>query len=73
MLVLRAVHQAIEYARLLNPSLSCLGHLVTRTDRRLLVHGTYERKLRELYADCIFDTTIPEAAAFKVALPDMYS
>ena len=33
---LRAVHQAIDHARLLNPTLRNLGHLVTRSDSRLL-------------------------------------
>lgn len=65
---LRPVHQAIESARLLNPRLALLGHLVTRSDRRLLVHQTYEKQLRELYGSSIFETVVPEASAFKVAL-----
>jgi len=64
---LRAVHQAIDAARSLNPRLRRLGHLVTRCDSRLLVHKAYEQKLRRLYND-VFETTVPEAAAFKVAL-----
>ncbi len=64
---LRAVHQAIDSARRLNPRLWRLGHLVTRRDGRLLVHRAYEQKLRRLYDD-VFETTVPEAAAFKVAL-----
>jgi chromosome partitioning protein len=75
---LRAVHQSIEQARRLNPSLRRLGHLVTRFDRRLLVHRSYEERLRELYGNMVFDTVIPEASAFKVALAcrkpvEMYS
>jgi chromosome partitioning protein len=65
---LRAVHQAIDNARLLNPSLRRLGHVVTRFDSRLLVHRSYEARLRELYADHVLETIIPEAVAFKVAL-----
>ena len=65
---LRPVHQAIEHARLLNPRLSLLGHLVTRQDKRLLLHRTYEQKLRGLYGATVLDTVIPEAAAFKVSL-----
>ncbi len=65
---LRSVHQAIENARLLNPSLQLLGHLVTRSDRRLLVHRAYESKLRTLYGEAVFATVIPEASAFKVSL-----
>jgi chromosome partitioning protein len=65
---LRAVHQAIEQARRLNPSLRRLGHLITRYDRRLLVHRSYEQRLRELYGNMVLDTLVPEASAFKVAL-----
>ena len=65
---LRPVHQAIDNARLLNPRLTLLGHLVTRSDRRLLIHQAYEQKLRDLYGASVLETVIPEASAFKVAL-----
>ena len=65
---LRVVHQAIENARQLNPRLQLLGHLITRSDRRLLVHRSYEQKLRSLYDDTVFDVVVPEASAFKVSL-----
>jgi chromosome partitioning protein len=65
---LRAVHQCIDHARQLNPALRRLGHLVTRYDKRLLVHRSYEQRLRELYQKMVLDTIIPEASAFKVAL-----
>ncbi len=65
---LRAVHQAIDRARLLNFRLRLLGHLVTRADRRLLVHQAYEHKLRQLYGDRVLQTVVPEATAFKMAL-----
>jgi chromosome partitioning protein len=65
---LGVVQQAIEQARWLNPRLELLGHLVTRSDSRLLVHRAYERKLRQLYGTAVLETVIPEAAAFKVAL-----
>lgn len=65
---LRAVHQAIDQARQLNPGLRRLGHLVTRYDRRLLVHRSYEERLRGLYRELVLDTTVPEASAYKVAL-----
>lgn len=65
---LRAVHQAIDEAQRLNPRLRLLGHLVTRFDRRLIVHQQYQRKLRDLYGGSVFQTVIPEASAFKVAL-----
>jgi len=65
---LRAVHQAIDQARRLNPKLRRLGHLVTRYDGRLLVHRSYEQRLRTLYHDGVLETVIPEASAFKVSL-----
>lgn len=65
---LRAVHQAIDNARQLNPKLRRLGHLITRYDRRLLVHPSYEKRLRELYPQFVLETLVPEASAFKVAL-----
>ncbi len=65
---LRVVHQAIVNAHRLNPGLSLLGHVVTRCDARLLVHQSYEKKLRTLYGETVLDTVIPEASAFKVAL-----
>jgi chromosome partitioning protein len=65
---LLAVHEAIQNARTLNPSLRRLGHLVTRFDGRLVVHRAYEQRLREMYGDLTLDTVIPEATAFKVAV-----
>lgn len=65
---LRAVHQTIEQVRTLNPQLRRMGHLITRCDRRLLIHRSYEQRLRELYGNMVLDTVIPEASAFKVAL-----
>lgn len=65
---LRVVHQAVEQARQLNPRLELLGHIVTRYDNRLLVHRSYEKKLRQLYGDSVLNTVVPEASAFKVAL-----
>lgn len=65
---LRAVQQAVHNARLLNPELRLLGHLVTRQDRRLLIHRAYEQKLRQLYGESVLGTVLPEASAFKVAV-----
>lgn len=65
---LRVVHQAIENAKVLNPKLQLLGHIVTRVDQRLLVHRSYEEKLRLLYGDMVLTTVIPESSAYKVAL-----
>jgi len=65
---LRTVHQAIEQVQVLQPSLKLLGHLIIRSDNRLIVHRTYEQQLRRLYGASILSTVIPEASAFKVAL-----
>ncbi len=65
---LRAVHQAIDNARKLNLELRRLGHLVTRYDKRLLVHRSYKERLKDLYRELALETTVPEASAFKVAL-----
>ncbi|TWU54715.1 MinD/ParA/CobQ/CobA-like protein [Rubripirellula tenax] len=65
---LRAVHQCIDNARKLNTNLRRLGHLITRYDRRLLVHRSYEARLRTLYQEMVLDTVMPEVSAFKVAL-----
>ena len=65
---LRAVHQTIEQARKLNPGLRRLGHLITRSDRRLLIHRAYEQRVREIYGENVFETVVPEASAFKVSV-----
>ncbi len=65
---LRAVHQAIDHARRLNPKLRRLGHLVTRYDRRLVIHRRYQAHLRVVYDEMVMETSIPELSAFKVAI-----
>ena len=65
---LRAVHQAVENARVLNPQLRRLGHLLTRTDGRLLIHKYYERRLRKLYGHMVLDNFMSELSSFKVAV-----
>ena len=65
---LRAVHQAIAGVQTLNPALQRYDHLVTRYDRRLLIHQSYAARLREIYPDSVLESVIPEASAFKVSL-----
>lgn len=67
---LRAVHHAVENVRVLNPRLRRLGHLVTRSDGRLLVHKAYERLLRKRHGPLVLDNLMPELSAFKVAVAD---
>ena len=64
---LRVVQQAITHAELLNPGLELLGHLITRVDRRLVIHRSYDEQLRRIYKDAVLETVVPEASAFKVA------
>lgn len=65
---LRAVHQSIEQARKLNPGLRRMGHLITRCDKRLVIHQEYEQRLRSIYGAMVLKTVIPEVSAYKVAL-----
>jgi chromosome partitioning protein len=65
---LRTIHQAIVNASVLQPKLRLLGHVVTRSDPRLIIHRAYEEKLRALYHDAVLDTVLQEASAFKVSL-----
>lgn len=65
---LRAVHETIEQARKLTPGLRRLGHLITRSDRRLLIHRAYEQRVREIYGSNVFDTVVPEVSAYKVSV-----
>ena len=65
---LRVVHESIQSATRLNPRLRLLGHLVSRYDKRLLLHRAYEQKLRSLYGDALLSAVLPEASAFKVAI-----
>lgn len=65
---LRAVQHAVDQASRMNPELRAVRYLITRASRRLVVHQMYEQQLRELYADEVLDTLIPEAVAFKAAL-----
>lgn len=67
---LRAVDQAIESVRTLNPNLQRLGHLVTRSDGRLLVHKFYARRLRQLHGDRVLQCLLPELSAFKLAVTE---
>jgi chromosome partitioning protein len=65
---LRAVHEAIENVRSLKPSLETLGHVVTRSDGRLLVHKFYEQRLRRLRGDDVLENLLPELSVFKLAV-----
>ena len=67
---LRAVHQAIDQARQLNPDLRRLGHLVTRYDRRLLIHRSYHERLRKIYDKMVLDTVVRRSIRLNFELQD---
>lgn len=55
-------------ARSLNPALGRLAILVNKLDRRLSLHGLYERKVRECYPAEVLSTVIPNAVAYPEAI-----
>jgi chromosome partitioning protein len=65
---LRAVQLAYQQAQDMNPRLQTMRYLITRATTRLIVHRMYEQQLRQFHGGAVFDVTIPEAVAFKVAL-----
>ena len=65
---LRAVHQAVEEIRQLNPSIRRLGHVITRRDKKLVIHRHIDGQLRQYYKGQVFNTVISELNDFKVAV-----
>ncbi|HMB06722.1 MAG TPA: ParA family protein [Isosphaeraceae bacterium] len=51
-----------------NPRVATLGFLLTMINPRLAVHKGYEEMLRGMYAEAVFETTIPIATDFKEAI-----
>lgn len=62
---LEAVRQAADGP---NPRLHLLGLVLTLVQPRLGVHAAYERVLRELHGDAVFETRIPASAEVKEAI-----
>ena len=50
-----------------NPHLRMLGYLITLR-QRLAIHSAYERQLRQLYGDLVFDAPFPMKKDFKEAI-----
>ncbi len=63
--VQKAIDLAIEQY---NPRLRLLGYLVTMHQRRLRVHSVYNRQLRELYGEQVFQATVPAQKDYKEAV-----
>jgi chromosome partitioning protein len=51
-----------------NPALRMIGLLLTMYDKRLGIHVAYERHLREIYGQDVFEATFPLAKDFKEAV-----
>lgn len=47
-----------------NPGLRLLGYLLTMVQRKLGLHAAYDRQLRALYGEDVFETVIPRAKDF---------
>ena len=64
------IQRAIDLALMkYNPSLRMLGYLVTLR-QRLAIHDAYERQLRELYGEFVFDAPFPMKKDFKEAIAE---
>jgi chromosome partitioning protein len=62
------IQRAFDKALALNPSLRLLGYLVTMFDKRLGIQQTYDRLLRQMYGDHVFQETVPLSKDFKEAV-----
>jgi chromosome partitioning protein len=62
----RAIDLALEKY---NPRLRMLGYLVTLR-QRLAIHDAYEKQLRSLYGDLVFDAAFPLKKDFKEAIAE---
>lgn len=63
------VHESISaVAASDNPHLTILGYLITLFQSRRILHKSMEATLRSLYADLVFQTTIPNLNAFPAAV-----
>ncbi|MFO0888315.1 MAG: ParA family protein [Isosphaeraceae bacterium] len=64
------IQRAIDLALMkYNPKLRMLGYLVTLR-QRLAIHDAYEKQLRELYGEFVFDANFPLKKDFKEAIAE---
>jgi chromosome partitioning protein len=59
------VNRVIEQARVVHPSLSVLGMILTLYNRNLSIHRTYESALRREYGPVVFETPMILSTVFK--------
>lgn len=66
---LKKINRSIGMVRAeVNPGLHILGYLITMFNKSLGVHAAYSEKLRAVYGDLIFETVMPLAADYKLAV-----
>jgi chromosome partitioning protein len=66
---LKKINRALAMVRSeVNPSLALLGYLITLYNKSLAIHVAYAEQLRAAYGPLVFDTAIPLATDFKVAV-----
>lgn len=64
------IQRAIDLALMkYNPMLKMLGYLVTLR-QRLAIHDAYEKQLRELYGEFVFESSFPLKKDFKEAIAE---
>jgi chromosome partitioning protein len=64
-----AIRRAIEQARSRhNPRLRLMGFLLTMVQRRLGLHAAYQRTLRQLYGEQVFEVNVPRAKDYSEAV-----
>jgi chromosome partitioning protein len=63
------VQQAVDRALTTsNPRLRLLGYLLTMYEKRIGIHGAYEKLLRSQYQDLVLEHVMPLSTAFKEAV-----
>ncbi len=63
------VQQAVDRALTTNnPRLRLLGYLLTMYEKRIGIHGAYEKLLRGQYQDLVLENVMPLSTAFKEAV-----
>lgn len=66
---LKKINRAMGQIRTeVNPSLALLGYLVTMYNKSLAIHAAYAEQLRSVYGGLVFESVVPLATDFKVAV-----
>ena len=66
---LKKINRALTQVRAeANPSLALLGYLITMFNKSLAIHVAYAEQLRAAYGSLVFETPVPLATDYKVAV-----